>query len=233
MKRRWIIVGIAALAAVLVSAGVVGTMAFAQDTGDGASQTFNFYDQFRQAIAGILGISVDQYDSAVQQAQQQVLDQAVTDGWLTQDQADRMSERLAQDPSMGMWGKGHGAGRPGAGRGGWGVHLISVAAEQLGMTEADLETALRDGKTIAAVAAEKGVDTQTIIDAYVTQLTARLDQAVANGKITQEQADAALEHARTRVTEQVNAAWQDLHHGGPSGGRGPACPDSTSGENDL
>ncbi len=44
-------------------------------------------------MAGILGISVEKYDAALDQAREQVLDKAVEEGNLTQEQADRIRER--------------------------------------------------------------------------------------------------------------------------------------------
>lgn len=52
-----------------------------------------------------------------------------------------------------------------------GPHLES-AAEALGMTEDALEEALRGGSTIADIAAERGVDIETVVDAIVDDVTA-------------------------------------------------------------
>jgi hypothetical protein len=65
------------------------------------------------------------------------------------------------------------AERPDRGPGHRGAAL-DAAAEALGMTRADLVAALRDGKTIADVAAEKGVDVATVVDAMVAALEEEL-----------------------------------------------------------
>ncbi len=214
MKKILKYIGIAAVVVVL-GVVVVGAVALAQSgTGD-SNQPFNYYERFRQALAGILGISVDQYDNAVTQAQTQVLQDAVNEGWLTQSQADEMQQRLDAAPQGGMpWGM-----KPGFGERGWemhdkGVDLFSVAADKLGMTQSDLVAELRNGKTIAGLATDKGVDVQTIIDAYVAQLTEKLNQAVTAGTITQKQADWQIEQAKARVTEQLNGAWKEVGHRG-------------------
>ncbi len=95
-----------------------------------------------------------------------------------------------------------------------GVSFRSVAADKLGMELTDLLTELQNGKTIAALAEEKGVDTQTIVDAYLAQVKEKLDEKVANGDITQEQADSQLEQAKTRATEKLDSTWEGLDHGG-------------------
>jgi polyhydroxyalkanoate synthesis regulator phasin len=56
---------------------------------------------------------------------------------------------------------------------------LATAAEVLGMTEAELRTQLHSGKSIADVAAEKGVDKQKVIDALVAAASARIDQMKA------------------------------------------------------
>ena len=216
MKRLWKIAGIAMLVAVLGIAAV-GVAAFAQgDTGTSDSP-FDYVTKFKEALAGILGISVDEYDAAVDKAEQQVVDQAVSEGLLTEEQATQLQSRLDRAPA-GAW-LGMGFGKMGRGPGGFaGVSFRSVAAEKLGMELADLNTELQNGKTIAALAEEKGVDTQTIVDAYLAQVKTKLDEKVASGDITQTQADAQLEQAKTGATEKLTATWQDPGHGGRHGG---------------
>lgn len=58
---------------------------------------------------------------------------------------------------------------------GKGEHL-TTAAEVLGMTAEELRAELQAGKSIADVAAEKGVDKQRVIDALVAAATARIDE---------------------------------------------------------
>ena len=218
MKRGWKIAGIAVLVAIL-GVATIGAVALAQDAEDTSDSPFDFAAKFREAIAGILGISVDEYNAAVDKAEKQVVDQAVTEGWLTQEQAELLQWRMDQEPGFGMHGMGKGFGMSGrgmghVGMGGWGNNLVSVAADELGMKVTDLLTELQDGKSIADVAQEKGVDTQVIIDAYVAQVKETLDKAVADGNITQKQADWQLERVKERVTDQLDNTWSD---GGPGG----------------
>jgi len=212
LKRLWKIAGIAMLVAVLGTAAV-GVAAFAQgDTGTSGSP-FDYVTKFKEALAGILGISVDEYDAAVDKAEQQVIDQAISEGQLTEEQAEKLRSRLDRE-AVGA-GLGRAFGRTDKGHGGFdGVSLRSVAAEKLGMELADLQTELDNGKTIAALAEEKGVDTQTIIDAYLAQVKAKLDEKVASGEMTQEQADAHLEQAKTRATEKMDSTWEGHEHRG-------------------
>ena len=174
-------------------------------------------------VAGIttaLGIGVDEYEAAADTARQQVLDEAVSEGVLTEEQAERMSERLAEGwgpGTMGAFGGRHGGMM---GRGGYGGmmagsqgSLLTVAAEELGMSVEDLTAALQDGKSIAAVASEKGVDPQAIADAFMSERAEWLAEAVADGRMTQEQADYMLEHMEAQILEHLDAPFSGA--GGP------------------
>jgi len=233
MKKAWKYVGIAALVVVL-AVGSMTVIAYAQDPAGEADGPFDFFGRFRQNLAGILGLSVEQYDSAVVQARDQTLDEAVAEGWLTQDQADQIRERIEETPDGTPWGLEPGLGKHGRDMmGDWDLkgertRLLTIAAEQLGMTEDDLQAALRDEQTLLDLAQEKGVDVQTIVDAYIAQLTEKLDQAVADGEMTQNQADWMLAQAQEQVVERINGTWEKLGPGSsPHGHRGgrPGGPD--------
>ncbi len=216
MKRVWKFAGIATLVAIL-GVAAVGAVAYAQD--DGSGGPFDFGGRFREAIAGILGITVEEYDAAVEKAQEQVVGEALEEGWLTEDQAERMRERMDQGFGPRGMDKGFIGPRGGfMGRGG--ESLIGMVAEELDMSVQDLMAELQDGKTLAEVASQNGVDVQAIADAYLAQLEEHLAQAVTDGKITQNQADWMLEQAKERVPDQLNNTWEDcVPHGFPGGGR--------------
>lgn len=216
MKRIWKIVGIVSMVAIL---GVVSVeaVAFAQD--DKGASPFDFGQRFKEALVEILGISVDEYDDAVDQARQQVMDDALAEGWLTEDQAEMLRWRLEQEPEgrMPRMAKGF----PGwAGHCGFGTSLTSIAADELGMSLTDLLTEMKDGKSIADLAEAKGIDTQTILDAYLAQVAKDADEAVAEGTMTQKQADYSLEQAAERAVDRLDNVWLegDMGRGGYRGG---------------
>jgi uncharacterized protein YidB (DUF937 family) len=97
---------------------------------------------------------------------------------------------------MGRWGWGWPAGS-----------LIATVAEKLGMSQSELIQELQNGKTIAALAQEKGVDLNTIVDAVVASQQARLNALVQAGRLTQEQADALLALARSSVTDRLSQSF--------------------------
>jgi len=227
MKRFWKIAGIATVIAV-VGVLALGAFALAQEPEDGAAWPFSFRQRLHEAIAGVLGIGVDEYDAAVDTARAQVLDEAVTEGLLTEEQAELMQDRMEQGfgPGMmgGSYGGWHGRGMMGGGMmGGIENSLLSVAAKELGMTTDELIAELSDGKTIAQVAGERSVDPQAIADAYMAERSAWLADLVAEGRLTQEQADAMLDHMADEILEHMDESM-------PFGGGPGDCWGDDTGE---
>ncbi len=170
--------------------------------GTGASYAQAFLDR----LAAALGIERARLDAAAKEAGGQVIDQALRDGWLTQAEADRLRQRVDAGAWMvhpGPFG-GH---RGGFFHGMKGMHGadLDAAANALGMTRADLVTELQNGKTLGEVADARGVDRQAVRDALVAAYKARLDAAVQNGTLTQEQADLML-----RLFQTVDPLEQPL-----------------------
>ena len=138
-------------------------------------------------------------------------------GTITQAQADAVIAALKADmPERGERGRG-GKGGPG----------MDVAAQALGMTADELQTALKGGQTLAQVAESKGVNVQVVVDALIASATNHINEEVASGELTQAEADEKLANVTERVTERVNNTRPE---GGPRGGqgakRGPAAPET-------
>ena len=223
MKISWKRIGLFAGLIALVGVVALGTVAFAQDTDDQTVWPFNLRQKMHEAIAGVLGIGVDEYDAAVGTAQSQLLEEVVAEGVLTQEQADQLLERMEGDFGFRSMPFGRGGmgdrmddrmgdrmgdrmdGRMGGWMGGPENSLVSVAAEQLNLEVDDLLAELQDGKSIADVAEAQGVNPQTIADAYITTVSESLAVAVAEERITQEQADALLANMKERVTVQLDS----------------------------
>ncbi len=81
---------------------------------------------------------------------------------------------------------------------------IDEAAEAIGIEPSELLFAIRDGRTIAEVAQRNGVDPSTVVDAIVADARDRLDQAVADGTLTQQEADGKAADVQARATAFVN-----------------------------
>jgi hypothetical protein len=158
-----------------------------------------------------LGVTPAKLDAALRRAFENRIDRAVDEGTLTQEQADAMKQRLeaGEVPLLGApFLRGHrdgGFGHRGSGHGGLGPRLgfrnLDAAADYLGVTEEALREALRDGKTLADVAEDEGKTVDGLVQAIVAATTAKLDDEVAEGRLTKAQRDeivAGLE-ARTRA----------------------------------
>jgi hypothetical protein len=107
--------------------------------------------------------------------------------------------------------RGHGPGGPGGGH----IEAVtdtSVVAKAIGISEADLQTALQGGQTVAAVAKAHNVAIQTVIDALVADGQSELDAAVKAGTLTQAQADAEKATLTQRATDQANGTLQGGRH---------------------
>ena len=227
MSKFWKIAAITALVAVLVVASVAAVSA--QDPQIGARKwAGDLWERMHEAVASALGITVDEYGAALDTARDQVLEQAVAEGLLSEEQAEQLQERLGEGFGPFIRDK-----RPG-GRGlpirGPGTTLVAVAADELGMTVQTLLDELQDGKTIAQVAQEQGVDPQTIADAFVALRAEALAEAVENGRITQEQADGMLEHMEEEALEHLQETFPFDHGHGSEGCDGDCEEDCGSHE---
>lgn len=115
----------------------------------------------------------------------------VDDSTITQAQADAVETALEE-------------ARPARGHRGIRHHGLDAAADALAMTEDEVRDALADGKTLADLAGEKGVPVEALVDALVAEHETRLDEEVAEGDLTREEADERLGRAEARLTDLVN-----------------------------
>ncbi|MGZ8754772.1 MAG: hypothetical protein ACXW15_06245 [Acidimicrobiia bacterium] len=143
-----------------------------------------------------------------------VLADLVTDGVITEDQSAQIATALRE--RIGAF-EGH------HGRFDRGVRLETVA-EEIGIDVATVRDALGDGQTIAEVAAANGSSAEGVVAALVTEMNANLDQAVADGKLTTEQADEIRADVPDRIAAMVNGESEGYigfgrHHSmGPGSG---------------
>jgi len=106
---------------------------------------------------------------------------------------------------------GHKGGKIGAGD-------LTAIAEALGLTADELKAQLKEGKSLADVAGDKGVDVQKLVDAQKTAIEKRVGEALQAGEITQEQADKRLAEAGEQAERIVNGGFRfgggERGHGG-------------------
>jgi hypothetical protein len=147
-------------------------------------------------IAGValVAVSLSQAPSAVAQETEDevffqpledVLDDLVEDEVITEDQRDKIAEAFEERTIR-------------FGRGLRGTPHLDTVADVLATDVDGLVEQLRDGSTIADIA---GDQTKEVIDALIAEYTARIDDAVAEEKMTEEKA----EEIRAALVEQVEA----------------------------
>ena len=140
----------------------------------------------------------------------------VTDGSITQEQADEVATTLSE-AGLGRSGGHHGGGMD-----------LEAAATALGMTADELRTALEpEGTTLAQVAEDQGVAVDDLVAALVQAQEERIAAAVEDGRLTQEEADERLADLAERVTERVNSAAPVRGDGNGRGGHRGDGGDST------
>jgi hypothetical protein len=184
-------------------------------------------------VATSKNVAIDTVINAIVTAEQTRLQQAVTGGKLTQAQADTLLANLKltlpsqlQTKTVVGLERGFDGGRGGM-KGGAQLTTIATA---LGITEAELQTELQAGKSVADVAIAKSVSLDKVISAIVDAETKTLTQAVTDGKLTQAQADQRIANLKANLPAQLaQAGWIG---GGRGGGRGhggqmPGTPQQT------
>ena len=174
-------------------------------------------DELRTALEG--GQSIAQVAEANGVDVQTVIDAMVAAGTerlqaAIDDLPDRVAEAVQREglPE-------HGPGGPGRGHFGAG---LDAAAAAIGIDSEELRTALQDGSTIADVAEAHDVDVQTVIDALVAEASTHLDDAVADGRITEAQAAEMKANLPARIEAMVNGE-------GPHGDPGAPPPAADAG----
>src|SRR5438552_8172906 len=201
MTRKWWIAGTAAVAlAVALGAGTL-VMAQQSDQSTGTS--------FLDRVAQKLGIDTPKLQDAVKSAANDEVDAAVQRGDLTQQQADKIKQQIANGKLLGFNGPlFEKQGRNGKGfQFGFGFFGADASklADFLGISQDQLKTELgASNATLASVAQAHGKSRDDLKSFLTDQAKTQLDQAVSNGKITQQQADSMLSGLQSRLDTLID-----------------------------
>ena len=109
---------------------------------------------------------------------------------------------VAAGPGKGNQPTTRSAGKHRAARG-----LLKVVTDYLGVTPKQLLTELRNGKSLAQVAVAHGKTAGGLKLVIVDAAKTRLDRAVANGRLTREQATQILAALSERLDTFLNRTW--------------------------
>jgi len=126
------------------------------------------YDSF---LADALGITTEELQSARQEAREAAIADALAEGQITEEQAELLRAQAAVKEA---------------------IDAGSLAAGVLGMTVEELQQALVDGETPAAIIEEAGLTVAEFRTALNEAYQAEIQELVDGGVITQEQADQIL-----------------------------------------
>ena len=207
-------------------------------------------DAMHEAIAGSLGISVEELETALAEgtplfalvdelgvemtavreamanARKAAIDQALAEGVISEEQAEQF--QYGRGPwRRGLAGPFNGEG---PGRNLVDANVMHAAiAEALGISVEELEAARAEGTSLVELAAELGVDVETVRAAMEAVRIDAINQALADGVISEEQAEWLLSRP---VFGLGNGSFGGPGAGngeGPMGGRGPCNGDGPRG----
>jgi polyhydroxyalkanoate synthesis regulator phasin len=150
-----------------------------------------------------------------------VLDGLVADGTISQDQEDKIIAALkeaAPDPGPGF-GRRHPRILKAA---------VETAAKALDMSTDDLKAELKAGKSVADVAADKGVALDTVTQALTDAANTAIDKAVADGMLSADRAAEIKAKLPDAITRFENATRPEGGFGGRHPGPDAAPPTSSS-----
>ncbi len=110
---------------------------------------------------------------------------------------------------------GYGYGRGPMGGMGYGFRfgmnggsLVDITAEVTGLSVEQVVTQLQTGKTFADIAQAHDKTAADLVNAFLAERKAALDEAVAGGRITQDVADTMLATIKTNVEQHVDEPWE-------------------------
>lgn len=152
---------------------------------------------------------------------QACLDEAVAEGELSEEQAALLQERFEERVEEGflfnqmqqfgnamrsymnfraekLWEGGHG--------------LVGQILESLGITFDELQERIQGGESVEDLAEEAGIDLQAMHEERIAQQLERVDQAVEDGKITEEQADRIRERLNNQLENPIPWKMFDRMH---------------------
>lgn len=196
-------------------------------------------------LADALGITVEELEAAQVSARDAAIDQAVTDGKLTEEQADQLKE--SDRPMLPFFGRNN-------------ADHEALLADALGITVEALDAAKAEAQAAALAQAvtdgeltQEEADLLTARQAFTAyqqeqrqaELAAALEQAVTDGALTQEQADLLLENLQSGFGPGMRGGFgmgdfgpgmrgsdgpgmRGDFGGGRGHGRGPGAPDRQS-----
>lgn len=192
-----------ALTGTLLIAGAAGTLATAsaqEPSPSPAAEATAPHVRFLERVASALGIDVERLRAAITRAHLELVDDAEANGRITAERADALRERINSGEGLGL---GRFIRRQVAEERlhRFRVAFVVSAAEAIGIEPRELRDQLIAGDSIADVAAENGVALEDVKQHILDAAQAKAGEAVANGRITQQQADRLMQRITNNIDE--------------------------------
>ncbi|MBI4672156.1 MAG: DUF2680 domain-containing protein [Chloroflexi bacterium] len=219
-----------------------------------APQPQTIGDSFWAALAAKLGVSADDLKKQAVETRKEMIDQAVKDGRITQEQANAIKDRINSNniiapiplprvaqgnpPGRGFGPFGNrnpgrapnfGNGFPGMifarGMFGGGLQEIEALAKVLKLDAKALITQMAQGKTLAEISKAQGVDEAAVKQALIDVRKAQIDQLLAYGLISQVQADQLKAQLTPDKIDLTRPFWFQFHKVPTAPGSSQLVPD--------
>lgn len=153
-----------------------------------------------------LGVSPGKLSAALEKAFSDRIDAAVADGRLTKAQGEELKRRIESGDFPLFGPPAFGPGFPGPHMF---FHGLDAAASYLGLTEAQLDSRLEQGKTLAEVAKAQGKSVDGLKSALVKDAKAKLDAAVKAGRLSKAEEQRVLQDLEGRIDDLVNGKLRE------------------------
>jgi hypothetical protein len=144
-----------------------------------------------------------QLQKAIMDIQSQQIDEAVANGWLNEERAEQLklilpqaSSKLVEYGGGPYWGQGFGGGKR------WGVWRDDVAA-YLELSSEELAGALLGGQSLGELTESEGKDVAGLVELLFAEANTKLAEVVADGRLTQAQADRISKFLEKNITKLV------------------------------
>lgn len=172
----------------LIGAGAIGTVAITV----GAASVVGAQDDG----ATLEDTNEEQRQETREARQQARIDRLVDDGVITEEQAATLAEVREAVQAEREARK---------------AERMQGIADAIGISVDELEAAKEDGQTLAEIA---GDNLPALVDHLTAEATEKIEAAVADGRITQEQADEKLDGLSERIEQRLeNGDWGRKGHG--------------------
>ncbi|OPX83342.1 MAG: hypothetical protein A4E53_04683 [Pelotomaculum sp. PtaB.Bin104] len=183
----------AVLFAVLILTGAVTGISFASKDQTGTPKLNETYQDFVSKLAVNLGIDETTVKSALNSTKQQMIDEAIQKGKITREQADKFSAKDGFGGFVFLDGKCHGPK-------GMARNLDEIASI-LEMTVDELKAKMESGQKLEEIVAGQGMTMEQFHEKMLEQKKSKIAKKVADGVLTQEQADKILQEFGQRLSK--------------------------------